>query len=180
MLKDQNNLFFFQQKIMYWKFLNILKEKNIPHIFYMKITFELRKDSQIDEDVVMNKFFYFIEFLTGSKVHVKNYSKRTRKNKKFASKIFTFSGQVALRDEKLFNVLGFFDLYIYPQIKKNFIKINTLPNENGNVTFVLEDLSVLPGLVGEINYNIPMKIDIIFKDSKKIKTSFYFKEMGVF
>lgn len=176
MLKNQNRLFFFKEKIFYWKILNIFRNSNIPTIDKILISFNIRDIKQV-EDGVIAKFFYYLEIISGQKVFLKKLSKGNLKAK---VKNINLTGQVTLRSIKAYNFFEYYNFFIYPILKKNFVKLNINFDKMGSLSIFIKDLSIFPGLVEELNNqtSYPIKIDIIFKKSNKDISKYFLTEFN--
>jgi ribosomal protein L5 len=177
MLKNQTRLFFFKEKIFYWKILNILRVKNILNITKILVSFNIR-DLKDVEDSIIAKFFFYIEVFTNQKIFL---SKFTKGNPKMKMKNINLTGQVTLRGIKAYNFFDFFSFFFLPILKKNFIKTNIKIDNVGNLSVSIRDLSFIPGLAEDISKPMvyPLKIDVILKSSNFIKSNYFFKEIGL-
>jgi ribosomal protein L5 len=179
MLKNQPRLFFFKEKIFYWKFLNILRMKNIPSIKKILISFNIRDIKELEDSIVM-KFFYYLEVICNQKSFLNNLVKGNIKTK---VKNINLTGQISLHGIRLYSFFEYFNFFVYPSLKKNFIKINTnIDNSSGNLSMFIKDLSIFPGLSEELNNQIsyPVKIDIIFENSNLDKSRYFLNEFGFY
>jgi ribosomal protein L5 len=178
MLKNKNSFLFLSEKILYWKSLNIVRNRDVPQIFNIKVSFHYRKESQQMQDNFVSRFFYFLECFCSRRPVISIQRKSERKYR--TSKGSNLLGQLTLRSLEMYNFVGFFVAYIYPRLRKNFVKINTLASFIGHLALTIKDLSVFPGLIEETQHNIPLKFDYIFKNSSNFKTKFLTNEFSFF
>jgi ribosomal protein L5 len=177
MLKNRVRLFFFKEKIFYWKLLNVFKIKNVSCIDRVLISFNVRNIKELENNIIVN-FFYFLEVISSQKVFLKRFVKGNIKTK---IKNINLTGQVVLRNLKAYNFLDFLNFFILPNLKKNFVKINTKVDPIGNLSISIKDLSLVPGLTEQLNNETmyPIKIDIIFKSGNIEKGKYFLKELGL-
>jgi ribosomal protein L5 len=172
-MNNRLNIYFY--KTLYWKILIFFYKLKKPELDKIILTFNIRNLNNFEE-IVFIKSLIFLEIIANQKAFVKKSEILGLKSRK---RTVNFVSQVILRKSKMLIFIDLLNLFIIPKIRKKFIKITSKILFTGNVSLNIKDLTVFPGLFEYgINYLYPLKIDIIFKNSNKLKSKFILKEFG--
>jgi ribosomal protein L5 len=172
----RNRVHNYIQKLIYWKNIIIFHKSQKPILQKIILTFSIRDLSSLEEFFVIKSLVY-LEIVSNQKAFVKNSEFSGLKSKR---KTINFLSQTTLRKEKMYYFFDFFKLIIIPNMKKKFLKINNKFAFMGNLTIIIKDLTIFPGLLEQaMHYLYPLKIDFVFDNSNNIRSKFFFKEIGL-
>jgi ribosomal protein L5 len=169
---------FHTKYILQWKNINInnsirlLKNLQKPSIV---LTFNL-KNLKSKDYLILVESIYFLEVICGQRPYIKKLQ-----NKKQIGKSGTdFKIQVNLHKFYAQNWLDLLKEFVLNIILKDeSIKFSLNVTDFGNCSFILKDLSFIPGLSEEgLYWKIPLKVDILFNTKKKENVKLILEQLG--